>query len=100
MEVPLPGRSRRQRSGVRGDHGCARDEGTPIQGSGRMIDSRALVPRQADIAPDVEIGPFTVIGADVVIGPGTWIGPHAVINGPTRIGTDNKIFQFASLGDA
>jgi UDP-N-acetylglucosamine acyltransferase len=23
-----------------------------------------------------------------------------VINGPTRIGTDNKIFQFASLGDA
>ena len=34
------------------------------------------------------------------IGPGTWIGPHAVINGPTRIGADNKIFQFASLGDA
>ena len=37
---------------------------------------------------------------DVVIGPGTWIGPHAVINGPTRIGADNKIFQFASIGDA
>ena len=48
----------------------------------------------------MQIGPFTVIGADVVIGSGTWVGPHAVINGPTRIGSNNKIFQFASLGDA
>jgi UDP-N-acetylglucosamine acyltransferase len=65
-----------------------------------MIDSRAVVSPQAQIAADVQIGPFTVIGPDVVIGAGTWIGPHAVINGPTRIGTGNKIFQFASLGDA
>jgi UDP-N-acetylglucosamine acyltransferase len=65
-----------------------------------MIDSRAVISPQAHIAPDVQIGPFTVIGADVVIGAGTWIGPHAVINGPTRIGAGNKIFQFASLGDA
>ena len=65
-----------------------------------MIDSRAVVSPQAQIAEDVHVGPFTIIGADVVIGARTWIGPHAVINGPTRIGTDNKIFQFASLGDA
>jgi UDP-N-acetylglucosamine acyltransferase len=65
-----------------------------------MIDPRAVISPQAQIAPDVEIGPFTVIGADVVIGAGTWIGPHAVINGPTSIGAGNKIFQFASLGDA
>ncbi len=65
-----------------------------------MIDSRAVISPQAQIAADVHVGPFTVIGADVVIGARTWIGPHAVINGPTRIGTDNKIFQFASLGDA
>jgi UDP-N-acetylglucosamine acyltransferase len=65
-----------------------------------MIDPRAVISPQAQIAADVQIGPFTVIGPDVVIGAGTWIGPHAVINGPTRIGTDNKIFQFASLGDA
>ncbi|MCS6946990.1 MAG: acyl-ACP--UDP-N-acetylglucosamine O-acyltransferase, partial [Steroidobacteraceae bacterium] len=31
---------------------------------------------------------------------GTWIGPHVVINGPTRIGKRNRIFQFASVGDA
>jgi UDP-N-acetylglucosamine acyltransferase len=65
-----------------------------------MIDSRAVVSPQAQLASDVEVGPFSVIGPDVEIGAGTWIGPHAVINGPTRIGRDNKIFQFASLGDA
>jgi len=65
-----------------------------------MIDSRAVIDPQAQIAADVRIGPFTVIGPDVSVGPGTWIGPHVVINGPTRIGGGNKIFQFASLGDA
>jgi UDP-N-acetylglucosamine acyltransferase len=65
-----------------------------------MIDSRAVISPQAQIAADVDVGPFSVIGAGVEIGAGTWIGPHAVINGPTRIGADNKIFQFASLGDA
>lgn len=65
-----------------------------------MIDSRAVIAQSAQIAADVHIGPFTVIGADVVIGARTWVGPHAVVNGPTRIGEDNKIFQFASIGDA
>jgi len=65
-----------------------------------MIDPRAVVSPQAEIAADVEIGPFSIIGRDVVIGPGSWIGPHVVINGPTRIGAHNKVFQFASLGDA
>ncbi len=65
-----------------------------------MIDARAIVSPRAQIAADVQIGPYTVIGEDVQIGPRTWIGPHVVINGPTIIGADNKIFQFASLGDA
>ncbi|HUX72853.1 MAG TPA: acyl-ACP--UDP-N-acetylglucosamine O-acyltransferase [Steroidobacteraceae bacterium] len=65
-----------------------------------MIDARAVVSPQARIEAGVHIGAFTIIGADVLIGKGTWIGPHAVINGPTRIGADNKIFQFASIGDA
>ncbi len=65
-----------------------------------MIDSRAVISPQAQIDPGVHVGPFTIIGADVIVGKGTWIGPHAVINGPTRIGEDNKIFQFASIGDA
>jgi UDP-N-acetylglucosamine acyltransferase len=65
-----------------------------------VIDPRAVISPQARLAADVEVGPFSVIGAGVEIGAGTWIGPHVVINGPTRIGADNKVFQFASLGDA
>jgi UDP-N-acetylglucosamine acyltransferase len=65
-----------------------------------MIDARAVIAPQAEIAPGVQIGPFSIIGPDVIIGAGTWIGPHVVINGPTRIGCENKIFQFASIGDA
>lgn len=64
------------------------------------IDPRAVIDPSAKLADDVEVGAFTVIGANVEIGPGCWIGPHAVIQGPTRIGARNRIFQFASLGDA
>lgn len=65
-----------------------------------MIDPRAAISPEAEIAPGVEVGPFTVIGPQVSIGEGTWIGPHAVIQGPTSIGRECKIFQFASVGDA
>jgi len=64
-----------------------------------VIDARAVVSPQAQVAPDVEIGPFTIVGAEVSIDSGTWIGPHAVVNGPAKIGKNNKIFQFASLGE-
>lgn len=65
-----------------------------------MIDPHAIVDPGARIAPDVVIGPFTVVGDGVEIGPGCRIGPHVVIKGPTRIGRDNQIFQFASIGEA
>ncbi len=64
------------------------------------IDPRAIVSPQAELASDVTVGAYTVIGPGVKIGAGTWIGPHAVINGPTTIGEQNKIFQFSSIGDA
>jgi UDP-N-acetylglucosamine acyltransferase len=65
-----------------------------------VIDARALVSPQAQLAADVSVGPFSIIAAQVEIGPGSVIGPHVVINGPTRIGRDNRIYQFASIGDA
>jgi UDP-N-acetylglucosamine acyltransferase len=65
-----------------------------------VIDPHALVSPQAELAGDVEVGPFTVIGPMVRVGPRTRIGPHVVINGPTTIGADNRVFQFASIGDA
>ena len=64
-----------------------------------MIDARAAIDPAARLAPGVSVGPWTIIGADVEIGEGTWIGPHTVIKGPTRIGRNNKIFQFSSVGD-
>jgi UDP-N-acetylglucosamine acyltransferase len=65
-----------------------------------VIDPHALVSPQAQLAADVTVGPFSIIGPDVQIGPRTVVGPHVVINGPTRIGADNRFFQFASIGDA
>jgi UDP-N-acetylglucosamine acyltransferase len=65
-----------------------------------VIDPRAVVSPQAELAADVEVGPFSVIGAHVHIGPRTRIASHAVINGPTTLGADNQVFQFASIGDA
>lgn len=64
-----------------------------------MIDKTAILDPSAKIAKNVHIGPYSVIGPDVEIGEGTWIGPHVVIQGPTRIGRDNKIFQFSSIGE-
>ena len=64
-----------------------------------LIDSKAVVDVKAEIAEDVVIGPFSVIGPEVNIKSGTVIGPHVVIKGPTNIGYDNQIFQFSSIGE-
>jgi UDP-N-acetylglucosamine acyltransferase len=64
-----------------------------------MIHPQAIVDPSARIADDVSIGPFCVIGADVEIDSGTSVASHVVINGPTKIGKDNEIFQFASIGE-
>jgi UDP-N-acetylglucosamine acyltransferase len=64
-----------------------------------VIDKTAIIDPSAKIAKDVYIGPYSIIGADVEIDEGTWVGPHVVIQGPTKIGRDNKIFQFSSVGE-
>ncbi|WP_104429386.1 acyl-ACP--UDP-N-acetylglucosamine O-acyltransferase [Methylobacter tundripaludum] len=64
-----------------------------------MIDPTAIVDSKAELADDVSVGPFSVIGAGVKIGAGTVIGSHVVIKGPTTIGKDNRIYQFTSIGE-
>lgn len=64
-----------------------------------MIHATAIVAESAIVAEDVEIGPYAVIGDQVEIGKGTQIDSHVVINGPTRIGENNHIYQFSSIGD-
>jgi UDP-N-acetylglucosamine acyltransferase len=63
------------------------------------IHASATVAPGAELADDVEIGPFSVVGAHVRIEAGTQVGSHVVITGHTRIGRDNRIFPFTSLGE-
>lgn len=64
-----------------------------------MIHPTAIVHPGARLASDVVVGPYTIIGDEVEIDAGSSIGAHAVIQGPTRIGRDNRIFHFVSLGE-
>jgi UDP-N-acetylglucosamine acyltransferase len=64
------------------------------------VHATALVDATADLAADVQVGPYAVIGAAVSIGAGTRVGAHCVIEGPTRIGRDNHIHSHAALGAA
>jgi UDP-N-acetylglucosamine acyltransferase len=64
------------------------------------IHPTAQVAPGAELDDGVEVGAYAVIGADVQVGANTRVGPHAVIQGPARIGCDNVIFQFASVGSA
>lgn len=65
----------------------------------KNVHPTALVDPAANVADDVEIGAFTVVGPKVSIGPGSWIGPHVVLTGRTTIGRNTRIFQFASIGE-
>lgn len=64
-----------------------------------MIDPSAIVHPDAVIGPNVSIGPWSSVGAGVEIGAGSWVGSHVILKGPTRIGINNKIYHFCSIGE-
>ena len=64
------------------------------------IHASAVVDSKAELASDVEIGPYSVIGPNVKIGAGTKVGSHTVIEGYTTIGKENNFAHFASIGGA
>jgi UDP-N-acetylglucosamine acyltransferase len=64
------------------------------------IHPTALVDPAAQLADDVEVGPWTQVGPEVNIGAGTRIDAHVVLAGRTSIGRDNHVFPFCSLGTA
>ena len=64
-----------------------------------MIDSKAIIDPSAKIGDNVSIGPWTVIGPDVEIGDNCEIASHVVIRGPSKIGKNNKFYQFSTIGD-
>jgi len=62
------------------------------------IHPTAIVDPMAQLAEDVEVGAYALIGPEVTIAAGTRVGPHCVIEGRTRIGRDNHFYQFSSIG--
>ena len=63
-----------------------------------VIHPSAIIEAGAQLGANVSIGAFSIIGEHVEIGDNTVVGPHVVISGRTRIGCDNHIYQFSSLG--
>ncbi len=64
----------------------------------RRIHPTALVDPRAELAEDVEVGAYTVVGPHVTIGPGTRLASHVVVEGRTTIGARNRIASFSALG--
>ncbi len=65
-----------------------------------QVHATAVVDPRAELADDVTIAPYALVGPHVRIGAGSSIGAHCVVEGHTTIGSDNRIFQFASIGAA
>ena len=63
-----------------------------------MIHHTAIVDKNSRISGNVEIGPYCVIGSDVEIGPNSKLHSHISIKGKTKIGKNNEIFPFVSIG--
>jgi UDP-N-acetylglucosamine acyltransferase len=65
-----------------------------------QIHATAIVDPKAELAATVSVGPYAVIGAGVQVGEGTEIGAHVVLEGPLRMGRDNRVHAHAVLGGA
>ena len=63
-----------------------------------MIHETAIIDAKAKISQSANIGPYTVIGPNVQIDEGTVIQSHVNISGYTKIGKNNIVYSFASIG--
>ena len=63
-----------------------------------VIHPTALVDPDARIPASCRIGPYCVVGADVEMGENCELVAHVVLAGPTRLGSNNRIFPYASIG--
>jgi UDP-N-acetylglucosamine acyltransferase len=58
----------------------------------------AIVEPGAELAEDVEVGPFCVVGANVKLAAGVKLISHVVVAGRTSIGARSSVYPFASIG--
>ena len=63
-----------------------------------MIHKTAIIDFKARISENVEIGPYSVIGPEVEIEENTKIHSHVNLIGNTKIGKNNEIYPFSSIG--
>ncbi len=63
-----------------------------------MIHKTAIINKNSKISEDVEIGPYCIVGPEVEIGKNTVLHSHVNLVGNTKIGKNNEIFPFASIG--
>lgn len=62
------------------------------------IHPSSIVDPKAQLAEDVVVGPFCIIGPDVCIGAGTVLRSHVTVSGRTTIGCRNVFYQNAAVG--
>jgi len=62
------------------------------------VHATAIIDPDAEIAPDVQIGPYAIIEGPVQIGPGCVIEAHACLSGPLRMGRNNFVGHGAVIG--
>lgn len=62
------------------------------------IHPTAVIDSEAELAPDVVVGPYAIIQGAVSIGPGCVIEAHAHLDGPMTMGQDNVVGHGAVLG--
>lgn len=63
-----------------------------------MIHKTAIIDVKAKISDNVKIGPYCFIGPEVEIGNNSIIHSHVNIVGNTKIGENNQIYPFSSIG--
>ncbi len=64
------------------------------------IHKTAIVHPKAELAEDVEVGPYSIISEDVTIGRATKIGPHVQIDRWSTIGEECQIFFGCTIGNS
>jgi UDP-N-acetylglucosamine acyltransferase len=63
-----------------------------------IVHPTALIDPKAELAADVEVGPYCIVGPRVKIGAGTVLDAHVVVGGRTTIGRGNRFFPFSAIG--
>ena len=63
-----------------------------------MIHKTAIIDNKAKISQSVKVGPYSIIGPNVEIEENTIIHSHVNLTGYTKIGKNNQIFPFSSIG--